>query len=97
MIVKEIINGFVTTMAVVTSIIPTKTVIVTRGIWTNQAQVVNISSDKTISLKKILNDSCTTETTKKDVCKLFPKHHIINTFMDKTLPLFDLLHGIYCA
>jgi hypothetical protein len=46
--------------------------------------------------QKILSDSCTTETAKKDVWKLFSKHHTINAFMDKTLPLSNLLHGIYC-
>ncbi len=46
--------------------------------------------------QKLLIDSCTTETAKKDVCKSFSKHHIINAFMDKTLPLSNLLHGIYC-
>jgi hypothetical protein len=46
--------------------------------------------------QKLLIDSCTTETAKKEVCKLFSKHHIINAFMDKALLLSNLLHGIYC-
>ncbi len=43
--------------------------------------------------KKI--ESCTNETAKKDVCKMFSKHNIVNAFMHKDVPLSDQEHGIY--
>ena len=39
---------------------------------------------------------CTNESSKKDVCKLFSKHNIVNAFMDNNLPLSDQKHGIFC-
>jgi hypothetical protein len=43
--------------------------------------------------KKI--ESCTNETAKKDVCKMFSKHNIVNAFMHKVVPLSNQEHGIY--
>ncbi len=45
--------------------------------------------------QKIIIDHCTTESSKKVVCKIISKHNIENAFMDKSLPLSDLVHSIF--
>jgi hypothetical protein len=46
--------------------------------------------------QKIQIEACTNESAKRDVCKEFSKHNILNAFMHEDLPLSDQLHGIYC-
>ncbi len=45
--------------------------------------------------QKSLIGHCTTESSKKDVCKEYSKHNIDNAFMDEDLPLSDQIHGIF--
>jgi hypothetical protein len=45
--------------------------------------------------QKIQIEACTNESAKRDVCKEFSKHNIVNAFMHEDLPLSDQLHGIY--
>jgi hypothetical protein len=45
--------------------------------------------------QKSLIGHCTTESSKRDVCKENSKHNIDNTFMDEDLPLSDQIHGIF--
>ena len=46
--------------------------------------------------QKSMIQHCTNESSKKDVCKLFSKHNIVNAFMGNDLPLSDQKHGIFC-
>jgi hypothetical protein len=46
--------------------------------------------------QKIQIEACTNESAKRDVCKEFSMHNIVNAFMHEDLPLFNQLHGIYC-
>jgi hypothetical protein len=46
--------------------------------------------------QKSMIQHCTNESSKKDVCKLFSKHNIVNAFMNNNLPLSDQKHGIFC-
>ncbi len=46
--------------------------------------------------QKSMIQHCLNEPSKKDVCKLFPKHNNVNAFMDNDLPLSDQKHGIFC-
>jgi hypothetical protein len=46
--------------------------------------------------QKIQIEACTNESAKRDICKEFSKHNIVNAFMHEDLPLSDQLHGIYC-
>ena len=41
-------------------------------------------------------EACMNESAKRDVCKEFSKHNIVNAFMHEDLPLSDQIHGIYC-
>jgi hypothetical protein len=45
--------------------------------------------------QKIQIEACTNESAKRDVCKEFSKHNIVNVCMHEDLSLFDQLHGIY--
>jgi hypothetical protein len=45
--------------------------------------------------QKSMIQHCTNESSKKDVCKLFSKHNMVNAFMDNDLPLSDQKHGIF--
>jgi hypothetical protein len=36
------------------------------------------------------------ESARRDVCKEFSKHNIVNAFMHEDLLLSDQIHGIYC-
>jgi hypothetical protein len=46
--------------------------------------------------QKIQIEARTNESAKRDVCKEFSKHNIVNAFMHEDLPLSDQKHGIYC-
>jgi hypothetical protein len=46
--------------------------------------------------QKIQIKACTNESAKRDVCKEFSKHNIVNAFMHEDLPLSSQLHGIHC-
>jgi hypothetical protein len=46
--------------------------------------------------QKIQKEACTNESAKRDVCKEFSKHNIVNAFMHEDLPLSNQIHGIHC-
>jgi hypothetical protein len=46
--------------------------------------------------QKIQIEACSNESAKRDVCKEFSKHNIVNAFMHEDLPLSNQLHGMYC-
>ncbi len=46
--------------------------------------------------QKIQIEACTNESAKREVCKEFSKHNIVNAFMHEDLPISNQLHGIYC-
>jgi hypothetical protein len=47
-------------------------------------------------VQKIQIEACTNESAKREVCKEFSKHNIVNAFMHEDVQLSDQLHGIYC-
>ncbi len=46
-------------------------------------------------MQKHMIQNCTNKASKKDFCKLFSKHNIVNALMDNALPLSDQKHGIF--
>jgi hypothetical protein len=46
--------------------------------------------------QKIQIEACTNESSKRDNCKEFSKHNMVNAFMHEDVLLSNQFHGIYC-